>query len=69
MGFSLIYVCFVTHILSLNPCTFFILIGCCTYYDNSSIRKKSALYADYFLPLRALRAASDFNFLRTPGLT
>ena len=39
MGFSLIYVCFVTHILSLNPWTFFILIGCCTYYDNLSIEK------------------------------
>ena len=39
MGFSLIYVCFVTHILSLNPWTFFILIGCCTYYDNLSKAK------------------------------
>ena len=39
MGFSLIYVCFVTHILSLNPWTFFILIGCCTYYDNLSTEK------------------------------
>ena len=42
MGFSLIYVCFVTHILSLNPWTFFILIGCCTYYDNLSLQKKTS---------------------------
>lgn len=37
----MIYVCFVTHILSLNPCTFFILIGCCTYYDNLSKNKRN----------------------------
>lgn len=47
------------------------------FYRNNQIQKRHKSppqekicikNADY-LPLRALRAASDFNFLRTPGFT